>query len=694
MEVQDREGFRVYEKHMLHHLLQGCIKRTDLRIGREVHRIIDKAGFGSNSALANHLIRMYAVCGSPGEANQVFSSLSAPDVFAWTALISAYAKHGQVEQALELYHQMQGSALRPDDYVYVAILQACGNTGALAQGRRIHEHVRQSNFKNNVYVGNTLIDMYAKCKSPGDVRKVFDALSARDLISWNSMISGYVKQGLNQDAIQLFEQMQLEGVRPDRSTFLGVLKACSNTAAVTQGKLIHGNLLKRGFGDDVFIGSILIDMYCKSGCLQDAREVFESLATKDLAVWNTMIAGYSQHAHAQVALSLFYEMQNAGLQPDRATYLSTLKACTGQLGQIKLIHTRVMESPFNLDAHVASTLIDMYAKCDSMKDAHEVFDRLPSRDPVTWTALISAYVRSGDLERIFQLFDQMQQEGMHPDKVTLLSILKACCGMAALDQGKAIHAYVVRYGLDKETSLCNSLIDMYSKCGSLGDARAVFDRLEIKDQVSWTVMIAGYSHHGDLQSASQLFSRMQLEGVSPDKIAFVSLLSACSHACLIEEGSAIFRSMIEEFGIVPETMHFACIVDLLGRAGLLQEAEELILQMPLQPDVVVWTSLLGACRTHGNVEVGRRAFESILKMDPRDSGPYILMANIYSAAGQGEAGVEVLMQMQQAGIKKQAGRTWIDCGNKVHSFTATDVTHPDRGHIYDTLDWLDELFSL
>ncbi|KAJ7565675.1 hypothetical protein O6H91_02G070400 [Diphasiastrum complanatum] len=692
MDVMQKQGTKISVDALVN-LLQDYTKKKNLVKGRELCSYFVQNGLHLNTYVGNHLIHFFASCGSLLEAIQTFRALPRPDLYSWKAIISASAKYGQCDQAISLFQEMQQLKVRPNDHTFVAVLKACANIKALSQGRLIHFNILEAGYGSNMFVGSSLIGMYAKCGSIEEARKVFEQLPEKDVIAWSSMIEGYARHGLGRQALELFKEMQKESMQPDKVTFVSALKACTCIGSLDEGKLIHAQIVARGFELDLVVGSTLVHMYAKCGSLDKAHNLFTKMPRKNVVSWNALISGYGSNGLGQRALELFKQMKQECIKPDEATYVTILKVC-GSLGALSdgmMIHSQIIKNQLDVSACLGSALVHMYAKCGSLDDAFKVFERLTKRDVVSWNAIIGAYVlhglgnqalqlfermqqagnclldmyakcgsladaygvfdempekdvvswstmiagyaQHGMSQQAFQLFNQMQKHGVKPNSVTFISMLKVCGNMAALPEGKIIHAEMIESGIEVDVQLGSALIDMYAKCGSLEMALSVFECLAEKNIVSWSSLIAGYAQHGLGLQALQIFNRMQQEGIKPDDATFVSVLSACSHASLLDEGISLFQSMSQKFGIFPKMRHYLCMVDLLGRTGNLIKAKSMIEQMPSQPDAVVWLSLLGACYTHGNVELGRHCFESVLKYDPKNSAAYVLMSNIYSSAG-------------------------------------------------------------
>lgn len=681
----DQQGLHVSISD-LYCLLQLCIKDEDLAAGRKLRTLIARYGFESNAFLGSHLIRMFALLGCLMEANQVFNKLPEPSVYSWSAIISAHAKLGQGEQAIELYYQMQQSSVKPDDHVFVAVLQACISTAALEQGKLVHSHIIKNGMESSGCIGNCLLDMYAKCGGVKDARNTFDNVPNRGVVTWTAMIVGYTQYGHSHEALHLFKKMQQEGVEPNMVTYVSTLKACSTIAALEQGMMVYDHMIERGFELDVFVGSILVDLYAKCGSLKDAYRVFYRLPKHDVVTWNALIAAGVQQGHGGEALMLFKEMQAEGIEPDNITFVSIVKSCSGiaALDKGRQIHLDVIRFGLEWDICISNALIDMYTKCGRLKDACHVFENLPSRDVVTWSAVITGCAQQEHSHEALQFFQQMQQDGMEPNHVTFVSLLKVCSNIGALDQGKLIHGHIVEGGFLADVCVGSSLIEMYAKCGDLQDACRVFHELPKRDVVTWSAMLEACAHHGDYKLALEYFGHMECKGLKPDEATFVSLLSACSHAGLVEKGFHHLKSM-QEYGVPPTLDHYNCILDLLGRAGRLTDASDLVQILPFGSNVFGWTSLLGHCRTHGNVQLGKLCFNHIAAIDCRNAAAYALMSSVYANAGMYEDAGFIEELRIHANAWKKPGMAFIEVENKVHNFVVGGRTHPRSKAIYARL---------
>ncbi|CAN5953718.1 unnamed protein product [Sphagnum jensenii] len=643
-------------------VLNACAGLRALEEGRRAHQLIMQTGCEADVFVGSSLVDMYAKCGSMEDAWRVFCKMPSQDVVTWTAMILGYVRCGQGQKALELYKRMQQEGVQPNAVTFVVVLNACASVSALEEGRRTHERIIQSRCESDVFVRSSLIDMYAKCGSMEEASRVFNKLPSWAAVCWNAMIFGHVKCGEGHKALQLFQKMQHEGVQPDPATyvgpnsvtFLGVLNACASIIAPDEDRCVHLQIIQSGLESNVFVGNSLIDMYAKCGSLEDAWIVFNKMSSQDVVSWNAMILGHVKCGQGQKALELFRQMQQE-------------------------------------DVFVGSSLVDMYAKCGRIEDAWKVFHKMPSRDVVTWNAVVLGHVKCGHEQKALELFQQMQQEGVRPNSVTFVGVLNACASVIALEEGRHVHQQIIQSGLESDVFVGSSLVDMYAKCGSIEDACRVFNKMPSRDVVTWTAILGGCAMHGHGREALKHFEQMCDEGVQPDDITFVCVLSACSHAGLVDEGMCLYASMIRDYMIPAKLEHYTCMVDLLSRAGHLQEAENMIMAMPCKPQAAAWMALLGACRIHGNVGMAERVAKRILEMEPENAAVYVLLSNIYAAAGNRHLCENVEWQRKERGAKKQPGCTWIEVNNEVHMFVVQDQDHPQMIEIHAELQRLSGL---
>eukprot|EP01018_Ginkgo_biloba_P004457 Gb_36628 [translate_table: standard] len=559
-------------------------------------------------------------------------------------------QQGRFKEALHILYNMNR---RGDASTYVFLLQVCIQKNALSEGKLIHAKMNEGGILSDRFLRelNTLANMYAKCGSLVDARRVFDQMPRRDVFSWTVMISAYTRHGLAEESLTLFHQMQRTDIQPNHFTFASVLPACANLAALEQGTEIHEEIVRRGLQSDVFVQNALVDMYAKCGNMEEARHVFDKMHQRDVVSWTAMVTGYARNGHADEALKLFRKMPD----PDVISW---------------------------------NAMIAGLAQSGHDEEALKLFDEMPKRDVVSWTAMIAGYTQNGEGVEALRLFRQMQLAGVKPDVKTFASVLPACANLAALKQGMEMHADIIKYGFQSDVFAESALVDMYAKCGDIKMARYVFDKMHERNSVSWTAIIAGYAMHGCGKEALNLFEQMQHSGTNPDRVTFVCVLSACCHAGLVDEGRQYFHRMNQYFRITPAMEHYGCMVDLLGRAGLLDEAQNFINKMPIKPDATVLKCLLSACRLHNNTKLGEHVAELLFELDPKNAAPYVLMSNIYAAAGRWDDIETLRRMMKDRRVQKTSGCSWIEVNRQVHAFLVGDRSQPQMQKIHAKLQEL------
>eukprot|EP01018_Ginkgo_biloba_P028587 Gb_09704 [translate_table: standard] len=672
------------------HLLQKCGKMKSLTEGKRLHSHMIKFKVKDTSFLQNHIANMYAKCGSIEDARQVFDKMFPRNKVSWNVMIAGFAQNSHYNEALELFRQMVLLGMKPNQFTFGSVLRSCADLTALECGREIHSCIIKTGLDSDVFVGSSLVDMYAKCGKIVDACQVFDQVPNQDVVSWNGMITGFVQNGYREEGLKLLSQMQLTGIQPNNFTFASVLRACASLTDLEQGKQVHAHIHKIAFQLDADVGIALIIMYAKCRSIDDAFLVFKNMTERGLVAWTAIIAGYSQNEHGEEALKLFCQMHQAGIKPNQFTFASALSACASlaALERGEAVHAHIFKTGFESDVFAASALVDMYAKSGTMSNAQKVFKKMAERNIVSWNVMIAGYVQHGYVEEALKLLCEMQLAGMKMDGFTFSGVLEGCASLAALENGMQIHAHIIKTGFQSELQVGSALVDMYAKSGSLVDAQKVFDKMPEHDAVSWSTIITGCAQHGHGKEAFELFEQMQQAGMKPDCITFVGILSACSHGGHVDKGLRYFDSMSQDHGIIPQMEHYACMVDILCRAGRLGEAEEFINKMPFEPGILVWRTLLAACRVNGNMDLGKRATECILALEPQDAAAYVLLSNIYAAAGRWDDVVNERKMMKYRGVKKQPGRSWIEVKNKIHAFVARDRSHTQTEEIYVKLEEL------
>ena len=609
----------------LNHLLQLCSNSKALHQGKQLHQHIILCGLDHHPFMLTKLVQMYADCGDLGSAQALFDKLSQPNVFAWTAILGFYSRNGLSDECVRTYSEMKLKGVLPDKYVFPKVFRACGQLLWLEVGIQVHKDVVLCGCEFDLQVCNSLIDMYSKSGDVGSGRRVFDEMVERDVLSWNSMISGYVCNGFLEFSVELLASMRIRGFEPDMVTW--------NT---------------------------VMDAYCRMGLCDEAWEIFEQIKEPNIISWTTLVSGYSRIGNHEKSLGIFREMMSRRVVfPDLDSLSSVLVSCRhlGALVCGQEIHgygiRSVDSSSFYKSAGAA--LLTMYVRCKRIQDAVNVFELMDRFDVVTWNAMILGFV---DLEMghlALECFSKMQRSGIMNNQITISTVLPAC----DLKSGKQVHAYITKNSFSSVIPVWNALIHMYSKCGCIGTAYSIFSNMISRDLVSWNTMIGGFGMHGLGQFALQLLRDMSHSDVCPNSVTFTSALSACSHSGLVDEGLELFHTMTRDFGFTPGMEHFSCVVDLLARADRLEDAVGFIEKMPLKPSKHIWSALLAACRAQQNVSVAKLAAEQLFQLEPEHAGNYVTLSNIYARAGRWDDAVAVRKLMEDRGLVKPSGYSWI-----------------------------------
>lgn len=822
---------------------------------KQIHAQIIKSGvFSSNEFgfIKNKLVILYAKdSGSVDDARNLFDEIPERAVPAYATLIGSYGRLQRWDEALTVFGLMVRDGVEPDRYLVPTILKACSALEALSVGTMVHAFVIRKMLELDVFVGNSLIDMYAKCGKLSSSHQVFDLMVERDVVSWTALVAAYADAGFLDEALDTFESMQLSGVKPDliswnalisgsaqngeidvafqlleemqekgskpqvsswngiisgcvqneyfedaldlfcrmhlsenpdAVTIVAVLSACSGLQALNFGKEVHSYVMKHEQKSNIFVSGALIDMYSKCGRSDYAERVFAQIGRKntalcnnmigayvsggkmeevlellhlmraeglksDVITYNSMLAGYARMGQKDKAFKLFSEMGQVGLKPNivslnvlisgfqqqglgresldlfrvmqspseivlknsnvnmdslvelldkpihpnAITITGALSACSdlNLMHQGKEIHAYILRNWFEFNVVVSSALVDMYSKCQNMDSADKVFHRISDKNTISWNILMAGHNQNREPEVALKLFPKMLEDDCIPSSITLIILVSACSNTAALRLGRQLHGYIEKCGFDESTLTAASvLIDMYAKCGSISEARLVFNSTTQKDVVLWNAMISGYSMHGMPKDAIRLFEQLEASGVKPDHITFTAVLSACSHEGLVEEGWKYFNLMDSVYGIEPTLEHCTCMVGIMGGAGLLEEVLDFMRRMPCEPDACMWATLLRACRVHSNSEIGEKAAKALFELEPNNASNYIALSNIYGMNGMWDAARDVRIAMKACGMKTVSPCSWIEVGNMIHAFKAGESSHPELESILETWDRL------
>ncbi|XP_027338964.1 pentatricopeptide repeat-containing protein At5g04780, mitochondrial-like [Abrus precatorius] len=676
-------------------VLKACSMKRDLNMGRKVHGMAVVTGFESDGFVANTLVVMYAKCGQLDDSRRLFGGIAARNVVSWNALFSCYVQRELCRKAVDLFKEMVISGIMPNEFSISIILSACSWLRDGGLGRMVHGLLLKLGLDLDQFSANALVDMYSKAGEIDDAVAVFQEIVHPDVVSWNAIIAGCVLHECNDWALMLLDEMKSSGTHPNMFTLSSALKACSAMGFKDLGRQLHSNLIKIDTDLDLFAAVGLIDMYSKCEMMDDARRAFDLMQKKDIIVWNALISGYSQFGDDSEAVSLFSKMYNEDVDFNQTTLSMVLKS-VASLQAIKVckkIHTISIKSGIYSDFYVINSLLDTYGKCKHIDEASKIFEERTWEDLVAYTSMITAYSQYGDGEEALKLYLQMQDADIKPDPFVCSSLLNACANLSAYEQGKQLHVLAIKFGLMSDIFASSSLVNMYAKCGSIEDADHAFSEMPNRGLVSWSAIIGGYAQHGHGKEALQLFNQMLRDGLQPNHITLVSVLCACNHAGLVNEGRQYFETMEELFGIKPTQEHYACMIDLLGRSGKLNEAVELVNSMPFEADGSVWGALLGAARIHKNIELGQKAAKMLFALEPEKSGTHVLLANIYASAGMWDNVANVRKLMKDSKVKKEPAMSWIEVKDKVYTFIVGDRSHSRSDEIYLKLDHLGDLLS-
>ncbi|GAB4837373.1 hypothetical protein Ancab_002250 [Ancistrocladus abbreviatus] len=571
------------------------------------------------------------------------------------------------------------------------LLRICSRNLFVKQGMQLHAAVVTMGFWFDMIISNDLIDMYCKCRRMDSAYSVFDRMSERNVVSWTALLWGFLHQGNAEDTLGLLSRMCSSDVRPNEYTFSTSLKACGLVGIPENGVQVHGMCVKTGYDLFSVVGNALIDMYAKCGRMSEAGSAFDGLPARELITWNTLIAGHSScEGNSERALVLFKKMQKQGASPDKFTFTSMLKACSssGAIQEGAQAHAALITRGFEVqqDTVVVGALIDLYVKCGHLFEARKLFNQIEQKYVTSWTALVLGYAQEGDLLEAMELFRQLREGGNQlVDGFLLSGLIGVFADFAFIQQGKQLHSYAIKVPSGLHLSVANSIVDMYLKCGLVEEAERFFSEMPTRNVVSYSTMITGYGKHGLGKKAVFLFDKMLLENVRPDQVTYLTILSACSHSGLIEECQEYFFRLCKDRWIKPKLEHYACMVDLLGRAGRLREAKNLVESMPLKPDTGIWQTLLSACKVHGHLEMGKEVGKILLRLDEDNPVNYVLMSNIYANAGCWKECERLRNVLKRKKLKKEVGQSWVEINKEIHIFYGGDDTHPLIDKIHEVL---------
>ncbi|KAG6654198.1 pentatricopeptide repeat-containing protein At2g03380, mitochondrial isoform X1 [Carya illinoinensis] len=653
-------------------LLGFCRKLDSLK---KAHGLLIVHGLTGELQCDTKLVSLYASFAHVGHARLVFDRIEKPDFLSWKVMIRWYFLNDLHLEIIRFYSRMRICVSECDNVVFSIVLKACCELRNLDEGRKVHCQIVKAGSPDS-FVMAGLVDMYAKCRDIGNSRQVFDEILDRNVVSWTSMIVGYVQNDCPEEGLILFNRMREGLVEGNKFTVGSLVTACTDLRALHQGKWLHGYVIKNGFEFNSFLVTALLNMYVKCGEVRDARSVFDELSTIDLISWTAMIVGYAQSGHPNEALKLFQDEKWVDLLPNSVTTATVLSACA-QLGNLNLgrsVHGLGIKLGLG-EPPVRNALIDMYAKCHMIRDARYIFETVFDKDVITWNSIISGYFLIGYACEALELFNQMRSNSVSPDAVTLVCALSGCASLGDLQVGSSLHAFSIKEGLQSSSVYVGTaLLNFYAKCGDVKSARIVFDGMGEKNTITWSAIIGGYGMQGDGSGSLALFNDMLKEKLEPNEVIFTTILSACSHTGMIGEGWRCFNLMCQTYNFVPAMKHYACMVDLLARAGKLEEALNFIENMPVQPDVSLFGSFLHGCGLYARFDLGEVVIQKMLDLRPNEASYYVLMCNLYASDGRWSQVNQMRELMKQRGLSKSPGSSLLEmdiCGDNSPAKVAT-----------------------
>ncbi|CAN4107504.1 unnamed protein product [Withania somnifera] len=648
-------GFLKPNEFTIPSVLNACVSLLELQFGIMVHGAAIKCGLETDVFVGTAIVDLYAKFGFMDEAFRELMLMPVSNVVSWTAMLNGFVQNGDLISAFQMFGEMRNRGVEINNYTVTCVLAACANPTMAKEAIQLHSWIYKTGFYQDSVVETSLINMYSKIGEVALSELVFaEAENLQHLSLWSNMISVLAQNSDFDKVIHLFQRIFQEDLKPDKfccSSVLGVVDC------LDLGRQLHTYTLKSGLISNVNVSSSLFTMYSKCGSLEESYIVFELIEDKDNVSWASMIAGLVEHGFSDKAVELFREMPMEKIIPDEMTLIAILNACSSlqALKSGKEIHGFILRHGVGELRIANGAIVNMYTKCGDLVSARSFFDMIPLKDKFSCSSMITGYAQKGYVEDTLQLFKQMVMNDLDCSSFTISSVL----GVIALSNrsriGSQVHAHCIKMGSQSEASTGCSLVTMYSKCGSIDDCCKAFKEILAPDLVSWTAMIVSCAQNGKGGDALQVYELMRNSGIKPDLVTFVGVLSACSHAGLVEEGYFFLNSMMKDYGIEPGYRHYACMVDLLCRAGRLTEAERFISEMPIKPVALIWGTLLAACKLHDEVELGKLAAKKIIELEPSEVGAYISLSNISASVGQWNEVLKIRSSMRGSGIAKEPG---------------------------------------
>ncbi|XP_059662283.1 putative pentatricopeptide repeat-containing protein At3g25970 [Cornus florida] len=660
--------------------LSSLIKACDSLEQNEIaHGVSIRMGFDSGAFLVSGLIENYSKSGLVDSAEKCFEGCLVLDSVVWTAMINGYGLNEELEKGRKVFMEMKGLGLELNEFSLTSVL---GSLLEVKEGGQIHGFSVKMGFLcgRSTHLTNAVMNMYCRCGTNADAVKVFDEISDPDVVSWTVRI-GAACDGV--EALEMFKICCSRGVEINEYTLTNVLPTIGDPVLLKPGKQIHALSYKAGHLLVVSVNNALISMYGKSGQMGDAKRVFDELICPDSVSWNSLITGYSENGFVSEAMLMFSQMRDFLQQPNKYTLASILDGVSNSNSstQAMLIHSLIIKLGFALNNSMLCCLITAYGKCNRIDKSKKVFSEIDEVNMVHLNAMAGTFVRAGYHVDALKLFQTMWSLSHEVDSVSFSMILKACGALTDLDQGRIIHSLAIKTGIIEDNFVESAIVDAYCKCGSIDDAEKAFRNISKDNLAAWNAMMMGYAQRGCYYDVLNLFEKMSELGMKHDEITYLGVLSSCCHAGLVNEAQFYLRSMFERHGVIPCLEHYACIVDMLGRVGFLEDAKKTIDHMPICPDAQIWQILLSACNIHGNVDLGKIAARKLLELQPENDSAYILLSNLYASAGMWNAVGKLRREMKEKMVCKEPACSWIQVRGSIHYFFACDSSHPESAEV-------------
>lgn len=678
-------------------LLKFSIGSHDYMLAKAIHGSLIKSGSEGDLFVDNNLVNLYSKFNNMGDAQKIFDEMLERSIVTWTTLMKGYLKNGDVGSVLCIARDMCMVGEKFNEHTCSVVLQACRSPEDRVFGEQVHGFVVKNGLQENVVVATSLVSMYCKSSLLDCAEKVFGGISVKDAQCINYMILEYGKAGLGNKAFWVFVDMLQSGLRPSDYTFTNLISACDLSVGLIVGKQLHGLAVKYGLMCETSLGNAVITMYGQHGMVKEAERVFAELDERSLISWSALLSVFVKNGYANKAFEFFLTMLQIGVPLDSGCFSTVLDGCS-EWNNLKFgiqIHGLAMKLGHVSDVNSGTALVDLYAKCGSLRSARAIFDKIPNKTIASFNAILVGYLNSkisDDEEDPMVFFSKLRFNGVKPDCITFSRLLCLSANQACLVTGKSLHAYTIKVGLEDDTAVGNALVSMYGKCGSVQDACQIFHSMD-RDCVTWNAIISAYALNGEGNNALLLFEEMKEQGFAPDEITILAVLQACSYSGLWETGLCLFNEMESKYGIRPVIEHFSCLIDLLGRAGNLSKAIDIINKSPFHESSLLWRTFVNACKLCGDLQLGMWGSRKLLDLAPNEASSYILVSNMYAEGGMLEDAAKVRTAMHDLNLTKERGSSWIEIDNEVHYFIASDKDHPQSREIYANLDLLkDEMY--